>query len=266
MGDIVVLVKPALNPDMLRSKPDGTVDIVGIPLKFDDIDANAIEAAKELKKNLGGKIIAVLLLPWGPTAKRSKDLRMVTQEALARGADEAIVIADDTLLPGDQVITANVIAETIKKHVPNASLILVAEASIDQTTGQIGGRIAAKLGYPYISYARSIKAEGDKIVVERDVEDRIEIMEARLPAVVSVTQEINEPRPPTLLQIRRAGKKPQHKLSASDLGITVERKKEPLEYRILTVSRKQIIIEGDTLEEIAEKLIEALEKEGVLSI
>jgi electron transfer flavoprotein beta subunit len=98
------------------------------------------------------------------------------------------------------------------------------------------------------------------------VEDHIQVLEAPLPAVVSVTQEINEPRPPTLLQIRRAAKKPQHKLTAADVEPIPEKKREVLEYKILTVSRKQIIIEGDTLEEIAEKLIEALEKEGVLSL
>ncbi len=266
MGDIVVLVKPALNPDMVRTKPDGTIDIAAIPLKLDDIDANALEEAKKLKTALGGKVIAVLLLPWGPVAKRARDLRMITQEALARGADEAYVISDESLVPGDPIITSNVIASAIKKYMPDASLILVAEASIDQTTGQVAGRLASKLGLPFISYARKIEVKDGKIVAERDVEDHIQMLEASLPAVVSVTQEINEPRPPTLLQIRRAGKKPQHKLTASDIGVTPERKKVVLEQRILTVTRKQIIIEGDTLEEIAEKLIEALEKEGVLSI
>ena len=266
MGDIVVLVKPALNPDMIRTKPDGTVDIAAIPLKLDDIDANAIEAAKQLKQKLGGKIIAFLLLNWGPVAKRARDLRMVTQEALARGADEAYVISDESLVPGDPMITSPVLANAIKKYAPNASLILVAEASIDQTTGQVAGRLAAKLGLPFISYARKMDVDGGKIVVERDVEDHIQILEAPLPAVVSVTQEINEPRPPTLLQIRRAGKKPQHKLSASDVGPVPERRKEILEQRILTVTRKQVIVEGDTLEEIAEKLIEALEREGVLQL
>jgi electron transfer flavoprotein beta subunit len=207
-----------------------------------------------------------LLASWGPVAKRSRDLRMVTQEALARGADEAYVIADDSLIPGDQIMTSNVLAEAIKKYAPNANLILVAEASIDQTTGQIGGRLAAKLGIPYLSYARKIEVNGDKVVVERDVEDHIQVLESTMPAVISVTQEINEPRPPTLLQIRRAAKKPQHQLKASDIGALPTRKKEILEYRILTVTRKQVIIEGDTLEEIAEKLIEALEKEGVLSL
>ena len=266
MGDIVVLVKPALNPDMIRTKPDGSIDIAAIPLKLDDIDANALEAAKQLKQKLGGKVKAFLLLNWGPVSKRARDLRMVTQEALARGADEAYVISDEKLVPGDPVITSSAIANAIKKHAPDASLILVAEASIDQTTGQVGGRLAAKLGLPFVSYARKIDVADGKIVVERDVEDHIQVLEAPLPAVVSVTQEINEPRPPTLLQIRRAGKKPQHKLSASDVEPLPERKKEVLSQKILTVSRKQIIIEGDTLEEIAEKLIEALEKEGVLSL
>ena len=266
MGDIVVLVKPALNPDMIRTKPDGSIDIAAIPLKLDDIDANALEAAKQLKQKLGGKVKAFLLLNWGPVAKRARDLRMVTQEALARGADEAYVISDEKLVPGDPVITSAAIANAIRKYAPDASLILVAEASIDQTTGQVAGRLAAKLGLPFVSYARKIDVADGKIIVERDVEDHIQVLEAPLPAVVSVTQEINEPRPPTLLQIRRAGKKPQHKLTASDVEPLPERRKEVLSQKILTVSRKQIIIEGDTLEEIAEKLIEALEKEGVLSL
>ena len=266
MGDIVVLVKPALNPDMIRSKPDGSVDLEAIPLKLDDIDANALEEAKKLKEKLGGKIIAVLLLTWGPVAKRKKDLRMVVQEALARGADEAIVIADDALIPGDQVTTASAIIAALKKEGVDPSIILAAEASIDQTTGQVAGRIASKLGLPFVSFARKIEIGDGKIIVERDLEEEIEKVETPLPAVVTVTQEINEPRPPTLIQIRRAGKKPQKYLEAKDLEEVAPPKKKGLEYKILTVSRKQIIIEGETLEEIARKLVEALEKEGVLKL
>lgn len=266
MGDIVVLVKPALNPDMVRAKPDGTVDLDAIPLKLDDIDANALFEAQKLKKTLGGKIAALLILTWGPVARRQKDLRMVAQEALARGADEAYIVADDEIIPGDPVTTASAVVATIKKAGLNPDLILVAEASIDQTTGQVAGRVAAKLGYPYISFARKLEVSDGKVLAERDLEEHIEVVEAPLPAVVSVTQEINEPRPPTLIQIRRAGKKPQKYYKVSDLGEVKKPVKEILEQKILTVARKQIIIEGDTLEEIAEKLIEALEKEGVLKI
>jgi len=266
MGDIVVLVKPALNPDMTRGKPDGTVDLEAIPLKLDDIDANALEEAKKLKQALGGKIIAVLILTWGPAEKRSKELRMVVQEALARGADEAIIVADDEIIPGDPVTTASAVVAALKKEGVEPSLILVAEASIDQTTGQVAGRVAQKLGLPFISFARKLEVKDGKVVAERDLEEDIEVVEAPLPAVVSVTQEINEPRPPTLIQIRRAGKKPQKYLKAAELEGLVKPKKQPLEYKILTVSRKQIIIEGETLEEIARKLVEALEKEGVLKL
>lgn len=264
MGDIVVLVKPALNPDMVRSKPDGTVDLDAIPLKLDDIDANALFEAQNLKKALGGKVAAILVLTWGPSSKRSKDLRMVAQEALARGADEAHIVADDSIIPGDPLTTASAVIATIKKAGLNPDLILVAEASIDQTTGQIAGRVAGMLGLPFISFARKLEVKDGKIIAERDLEEHVEVVEAPMPAVVSVTQEINEPRPPTLIQIRRAGKKPQNYYTVADLEGVVKPVKEGLEYKILTVSRKQVIIEGDTLEEIAEKLIEALEKEGVL--
>ncbi len=266
MGDIVVLVKPALNPDMVRSKPDGTVDLDAIPLKLDDIDANALYEAQKLKQVLGGKMVALLVQSWGPVSRRQKDLRMVVQEALARGADEAFIVSDDELTPGDPITTASAITATIKKAGLNPDIILVAEASIDQTTGQIAGRVAGKLGLPYISFARKIEIVDGKVVAERDLEEHIEIVESPLPVVVSVTQEINEPRPPTLIQIRRAGKKPQHYFKASDLENVVKPLKTILEYKILTVARKQIIIEGDTLEEIAEKLIDALEKEGVLHV
>jgi len=266
MGDIVVLVKPALNPDMVRSKPDGTVDLDAIPLKLDDIDANALFEAQKLKKILGGKIAAILVLTWGSAARRKKDLRMVAQEALARGADEAHIVADDEIIPGDPITTSTAIVSTIKKAGLNPDIILVAEASIDQTTGQIAGRIAGKLGLPYISFARKLEISNGKIIAERDLEEHVEVVEAPLPAVVSVTQEINEPRPPTLIQIRRAGKKPQNYYTVSELGDVIKPAKEIIEYKILTVARKQVIIEGDTLDEIAEKLIEALEKEGVLKI
>ncbi len=266
MGDIIVLVKAALNPEMIRSKPDGSLDVDSIPLKLSDIDRNAVEEAAKLKQKLGGKVIAITVLTIGPRSKRDKELKMAVQEALAKGVDEAIVLADDELVPGDQVQTANAIVEIIKKHGLNPSLILASEASIDETTGQIAGRVAAKLGLPYLSFVRKLEINGDKIIAERDLEEDIEVAEAKLPVVVSVTQEINQPRPPTLIQIRRAGKKPQNWITGSDIGFSKQTKREIVERKVITVSRKQVIIEGKNLDEIAEKLIDALVSEGVLKL
>ncbi|MCE4621522.1 MAG: electron transfer flavoprotein subunit beta/FixA family protein [Desulfurococcales archaeon] len=266
MGDIVVLVKPALNPEMIRATPDGSVDVDAIPLKLSDIDRNALEEAAKLKQQLGGKIYALLVLTWGPVAKRSRDLSMVVQEALAKGADEAFIVADDSIIPGDPVTTASAIVSALKAKGLSPSLILAGEATVDGFSGQVAGRVAAKLGLPYISFASRIEIKDGKIIADRDLEDEVVTVEAPLPAVVSVTREINQPRPPTLLQIRRAAKKPQHKIAASELEGLVKPKREYLELKVLAVKRKQVIIEGETLEEIAEKLVEELAKEGVISL
>lgn len=262
----MVLVKAALNPETVRAKPDGTVDVDAMSLKISDIDRNAVEEAARLKKELGGKVYGVTILTWGPVAKRTKDLKMTVQEALAKGVDEAIVVADDSIVPGDPVTTASAIVAVLKKEGINPDLIIAGEATIDGFTGQVAGRVAAKLGLPYISFARKIEVSGGKVIAERDLEDHIEKVEAPLPLVVSVTREINQPRPPTLLQIRRAAKKPQRTYKASDLEGIVEPKRKIEELRIVAVKRKQVIIEGDTLEEIAEKLIDHLVKEGVLQL
>jgi len=266
MGDIVVLVKAALNPETVRAKPDGSVDVDAMSLKISDIDRNAVEEASKLKKALGGKVYGVTILTWGPVSKRTKDLKMVVQEALAKGVDEAIIVADDSIIPGDPVTTASAIVAALKKEGITPDLILAGEATVDGFTGQVAGRVAAKLGLPYVSFARKLEVADGKVVAERDLEDHIEKVEAPLPAVVSVTREINQPRPPTLLQIRRAAKKPQRTYKASDLDGVVQPKRKIEELKIVTVKRKQVIIEGDTLEEVADKLIDYLVKEGVLQI
>ncbi|MCE4602287.1 MAG: electron transfer flavoprotein subunit beta/FixA family protein [Desulfurococcales archaeon] len=266
MGDIVVLLKAALNPEMVRSKPDGTLDQDAIPLKLSDIDRNAVEEAAKLKQRLGGKVIGIMVLTVGPVAKREKDLKMAVQEALAKGVDEAIVVADDRITPGDQVQTAKIIAEVIRSSSINPSIILASEATIDETTGQIPGRVAAKLGLPYISFVRSIEVAGNKVIAERDLEEELEKVEAEMPVVVSVTQEINQPRPPTLIQIRRAARKPQKRLGVDNVKHVIGTKRVILERRIVSINRKQQIIEGSNLEEIADKLIDVLEKEGVIKL
>ncbi|BAA79045.2 electron transfer flavoprotein beta-subunit [Aeropyrum pernix K1] len=266
MPDIAVLVKASLNPDMARIGPDDSVDLNSIPLKISDIDRNAVEEAVKLKEKLGGKLYAVSVLTWGPVKLRNKDLRLAVQEALAKGVDEAIVVADDELTPGDQTTTAKAIKAALEKHGVKPELILAGEATIDEVTSQVPGRLASLLGYKYLSFVRKLDVDNGRIIAERDLEDYIEVVEASLPAVVSVTQEINEPRPPTLLQIRRAARKPVKEYSASELENVGKPVRRIVQIRGVQVKRKQQIIEGDNLEEIAEKLIEALAREGVLKL
>ncbi len=266
MDVIAVLVKASLNPDVIRVEPDGSIDVKSIPLKISDIDRNAVEEAVRLKQKLGWKLIAVSVATWGPISARMKDLKLAVQEALAKGVDEAIVVADDSITPGDQLTTAHAIKTALEREGVRPKLILAGEATIDEVSSQVPGRLAALLGYNYISFARRLEVEGGKVIAERDLEDYVEVVEAPLPAVVSVTQEINDPRPPTLLQIRRAARKPVKTVTSSELGGLEKPRRRILEVRGIQVKRKQVILEGDSLEEIAEKLIEALVKEGVLRL
>jgi len=164
------------------------------------------------------------------------------------------------------VTTASAIVAVIRKFNLKPDLVLAGEATIDGFTGQVAGRVAAKLGLPYVSFARKLDVKDGRIVAERDVEDYVEVVEAPIPAVVSVTREINVPRPPTLIQIRMASRKPQHVIKASDLEGVVKPRRRLVEARVLAVKRKQTIIEGKTLEETADKLIDALAAEGVIRV
>ncbi|GAB6148291.1 electron transfer flavoprotein subunit beta/FixA family protein [Stetteria hydrogenophila] len=266
MGDIVVLVKAALNPEAVKSTPDGRVDLESTPLRVNDVDRSAVEVAARLKGRLGGNVYSVTILTWGPASRRERELRMVVQEALAKGVDKAFILADDELAPGDPVSTASAVVSIIKGEGLEPDLIIAGEASVDCYTGQVAGRVAAKLGLPFISFARRLDVEEGRVVAERNLEDRVEVVEAPLPAVVSVTGEIASPRPPTLLQIRRAAGKPQVWLKASQLEGLARPRREIVDARLLAVGRKRVIIEGGSLEEVAERLLDALEKEGVLRI
>lgn len=264
-GDIAVLVKASLNPEIVRSMPDGKYDILYTPLKISDIDRNALEEAARLRGILGGKVYSITVLSWGPFKVREKDLRLVVQEALAKVADESYVLADDEVVPTDQSFVANAIAQIIKIKGLSPKIILAGEASIDESTSQVPGRVAGKLGYSFVGHVKKIvEVKDDKIVVERDLDDYVEVLEVPLPAVVSVAQEINEPRPPTLMQIRMASKKPVHFLSLKDLAMSVKPSRSITETKVISTTRKQVIIEEANVEKAVDKLIEALQKEGAL--
>jgi len=134
---------------------------------------------------------------------------------------------------------------------------------VDNYTGQIPARVAAELGWPAVTYVRELKVEGGRVVAKRDLEDHVEVVEAPLPAVVSVTREINQPRIPTLLAIRAAMKKPINRLTLADLGVGVEPKISAT-YKPLVIQRKRVVVKDGTPEEKAEKLIQYLRQEGVI--
>jgi len=264
--NIGVLVKASLDGNMIRASPDGDIDVEATPLAISEYDRNAVAEAVRIKNELGeGKITIFSVLTWGPVDKKTKELENVMREALALGGDEAYAVIDEGLIPGEVSQTAEVLAALINK-VGKPDLILTGEASMDMLTSQLPIRLAYKLGYSVATFARKIEISDGKLKVTRDLEDRLEVTEINLPAVVSVTGEINNPRLPTLLQIRKSFAKPYNVLKLSDLEAEVKKLINIERLELVTIMRKNIILKADKLEDAAEELINKLIEEGVLKV
>ena len=262
MPSVAVCVKYI--PDVEQVKADretGRLIIEGVPKKINDLDKNAIEEAMKIKESLGWKAYAISIGP--------ESAKMALREALAMGLDEAYLISDELITDISTQGTALVLAKAIEAA-GGADLVLCGEVSLDSFSGQVGPRLAELLGIPCITCVRKLEIRDGSVVAERALEDRYEELRAPLPAVITVTREINTPRIPSIMAIMKAKKKPLKILKAQDIGLSSEEIEPLRSYGLLSVTapaveRKKIEITGENVDEIAEKLVEALEKEGVIS-
>jgi len=259
MPTIIVCLKYAVDVTQIKVDPTTRKLITAdAPRKISDFDKNALEEAIRIKEKFGGEVIAL-------TAS-AEDASSALREALAMGADRAFLIKDSSLQDSDSSVTSHVLAKAIRK-VGSFDLIICGEASIDSYSAQVGPRLAENLGIPVVTYVRKLSLEDNVLVAERSLEDRSEVVKVKTPALVTVTKEINVPRVSTLMDVIKASKKELVTWSLSDLGVSSEEVGAAVE--ILGVSaprieRKKVKIEGETPEEIAEKLVKALIQEGVL--
>ena len=260
MKRIIVCLKQAVDVSQLKVDPSTRQLITaGAPRKISDFDKNALEEAIRIKEKVGAAEIFTVTVT-------SEDAKAVLREALAMGADKAYLVNDTVFKDVDTSGTALVLAEAGQK-IGSFGLILCGETSLDSFSGLVGSRLSELLGLAQVSSVRKLSVEGDSVVAERALEDYIETVRAKLPVVVSVTREINQPRIPSLMMIMRASKKEIVTWSAADLGITKEKivpKIEVLEVLAPKTERKKIRITGETAQEIAEKLAKALVEEGVI--
>jgi electron transfer flavoprotein beta subunit len=256
--DIAVLVKQSLDVQQLAiDSRTGKIYLDEAPTKAGDIELNAAEEAVRIKERVGGKAVAIMLSCFGSSGRRLKEAREALTRLLAMGIDEALLLLSNQYM--DTYSAAKLLSEEIRGKY---QLVLAGEGSEDNFSGVLPARVAAELGWPYLSYATSIEVNGEEIKVTRSLEDYDEVVSLRLPAVISVTQEINQPRIPTVLHIMRASKKP---IVQKEVQATVEPKVKVREIKALRVERKRIFIEGE-LEEAIEKLIDALRSEGLLEV
>src|SRR4051794_14670183 len=176
-------------------------------------DANAVEEALRLK-DAGGDG-EVVLVSMGP-AKAQDALR----KALAMGADRAVLVSDDGAAGADLVGTSAVLAKALERE--SADLILFGQQANDSDGAVLWAAVADRLRLPMVSQAAELTHADGKLRVKRQTEFGYDVIEATMPAVVAVSDAINEPRYPSLKGIMGAKSKPQETLAVDELGLSAD--------------------------------------------
>jgi electron transfer flavoprotein beta subunit len=195
----------------LRMRPDGSaVDRTG-PGELNATDKNGIEEALRLKEGDS----EVVLVAMGPAAA-TESLRT----GLAMGADRAVLVDDEAVAGSDLVATSRVLAAAVERE--SADLVLFGQQTSDGGGAVLWAAVAERLQVPFVSQANKLTAADGSVAVERETEVGTDRIEVALPAVVAVSDALNEPRYTSLKGMMAAKKKPLDTLTAADLGLSAD--------------------------------------------
>ncbi len=213
--NMIVCVKQVIDPEAPPAsfKIDAATNkavLPGVPPVIDPYGEYAVEAALRIKDAKGGKVTAISL--------GTNLLREVVKKPLSMGADELILLEDPAFADGDSWSTAYALVMAIKK-VGSYDLILCGREASDTNAGQVGPGMAELLGLPSITLARKIDIADGKARVERVTAEGYEVIEIPLPALITVSNEIGEPRYPTIKGIMAAKKKEPVVWKPADIGV-----------------------------------------------
>src|SRR5256714_2184732 len=206
----------------VKHVPEGTPKLDSASKRLDrsgegalnHFDANAVEEALKIKEAQGdGEVVLVCLGP----EKALDGLR----KALAMGADRALLVSDEAAAGSDLVATSRALAAALERE--SADLVLFGQQSADSDGAVLWAAVAERLRLPLVSQASELAVADGKATVKRQTEFGYDRIEAHLPAVVAVSDAINEPRYPSLKGIMGAKSKPQATVSLGDLGLEPER-------------------------------------------
>ncbi len=265
--NMIVCVKQVPDPEAppasfkIDSATNTVVPPPGVAPVISPFDEQAVEAALRLRDAKGGKITIISL--------GTNLLRDVVKKPLSMGADELILLEDEAFTKGDSWSTAYALAMAIKK-VGTFDIVFCGRQAADWDAGQVGTGIAEILGLPCVTVAKKIEALDGKAKVERVTADGVEIVETPLPALITVTNELGEPRYPTIKGIMAAKKKEPIVWKPADIGVPPEqigaaaRRTKMLKLFQPVREGKCEIIGGETPEEAAVKLADKLREVKVL--
>ncbi|MGA9533864.1 MAG: electron transfer flavoprotein subunit beta/FixA family protein [Anaerolineales bacterium] len=259
--NIVVCVKQTPDTAATVTVDNGDVSWGDSPLVLNPWDEFAVEQALLTKEAHGGTVTVFSLGPEVATE--------ALKQALAMGCDEAVLINDPSLAGADSLMVASALARAIKT-IGDVELVFFGRESVDSATGVTFSQTARRLDWPVLSQVAGVEAldpDGRMITVERLLPEGRQLVKSELPAVVSVVKEINEPRYPSFMGIRKASKAEIPQWDAAKIGLT-----EGLEPHVAwptleeppKVDTKCEFIEGETPEEKAQKLADRLVEEKIV--
>jgi electron transfer flavoprotein beta subunit len=228
-------------------------------------DEYAVEEALRIKEKHGGKVTVLFMGP--------ENAREALKTCLALGCDEAVLVSDPALKGSDALATSYALSKAVAK-IGNVDMVLTGRQAVDGDTGLVPSQIARHLKWTALTYVSKIAAldpNAKTIQVERMLDEGKQVCAGKLPAVVSVVKGINEPRYPSFMGIRRAGKIAIPVWKAADLELDIARiglaGSAVTWPEIRAIPPRAIscqIITGDTPEEIAVKLVDKLMAEQVI--
>jgi electron transfer flavoprotein beta subunit len=210
--NIAVLVKQV--PDTFSERTlgdDHRLDRESADAVIDEIDSRGVEIALQLVEAAGGEVTVVTMGPDRATEALRK--------ALAMGADRAVHVVDDALAGADALVTSAVLAAALGRE--RYDLVIAGNETTDGRTGSVPSMLAERLGLPAVTQVQKIAVDGGVLRAERADESGYSDVTAPLPALVSVTEKITEPRYPNFKGLMKAKKKPIESVTAAQLGVAV---------------------------------------------
>ncbi|WP_209125052.1 electron transfer flavoprotein subunit beta/FixA family protein [Alkalihalobacillus sp. BA299] len=253
--NIFVIMKRTFDTEEKIIVNNGSIEEDGAEFIMNPYDEYAIEEAIQIKEKHDGEVTVITV--GGEDAE--KELRT----ALAMGVDRAVLInTEDDLEDGDEFTTAIILANYFEKN--DYDIILGGNVAIDGGSGQVGPRLAELLNIPYVTTITKIDIDGNNVMIERDVEGDVEVVETSLPLLVTAQQGLNEPRYPSLPGIMKAKKKPLEELEMDDLDLDeddVKAKTKTIEIFLPPKKEAGKVLEGE-LEDQVKQLISMLQSEA----
>ena len=265
--NIIVCVKQVPDPEIPLAKfriDPGAKRVIppeGIPPVISPFDKQAVEAALRIEEQHEGKITVITIGDASATD--------VVRHALSMGADEGIIVSDEAFEGSDSFSTAYILTKAIEK-IGEYDLILCGRQAADWDVGAVGSLIAENLGVPIITFARKIEALGGTLRVERVLLEGYEVIELAPPAVITISNELGQPRLPSGWGIIAAARKQIPTWSAGDLDVEASltgaagARSELLKLFIPVRERACQIIGGENVAEAAVNLALKLKGDGVI--